>query len=219
MSFTRAKSTGWTAGIDKITASQINQIDVNQSRAVDGTGGGVYQPSAVIEIQGTAGLKINGSSSAARVQYGSRSLTRTQDGILINLNTGATYTPAAIGVGQQGAQLLERMPNGATLTAVTAYHNSGSATPPATPVQITVSKTDITTGTTSAIGATTPDPTAGASYGAHHGWSVSGLSEVIDRTKYVYKVIFDGEAGGGSSSTDWYGCTCTLTVTDQDEAP
>lgn len=47
MSFTRAKPAGWIAG-DEITAAQINQIDINQSRAVDGFAGGSYAPTAAL---------------------------------------------------------------------------------------------------------------------------------------------------------------------------
>lgn len=218
MSFSRAKSTGWTDNVDTITAAEMNQIDVNQSRALDGTAGGIYTPSAALDIRGTAGVIINGTGSATRLRYGSRSLTRTQDGMLVNIDTAVTsFTPISIGVGQQGIQMLERIPNGATLTLVSAYHDSGSATPPVTPVAMTVTKTDITTGTTTVVD-TSSDTTAGAAYGAHHRFDSAVLSLAIDRTKFVYKVVFDGEAGGGSSATNWFGCTCTFTVTDQDEA-
>lgn len=51
MSFTRAKPPGWVQG-DKLTPTQINHIDVNQSRAIDGTGGGLYTPVAPVRIDG-----------------------------------------------------------------------------------------------------------------------------------------------------------------------
>lgn len=50
MSFSRAKPAGWTASIDTITAAQINQIDINQSRALDGTNGGTYTLAAPLTL-------------------------------------------------------------------------------------------------------------------------------------------------------------------------
>ena len=46
MTFSRARPAGWTNDITTISAVEINQIDVNQSRAIDGNGGGPYTPSA-----------------------------------------------------------------------------------------------------------------------------------------------------------------------------
>ncbi len=58
MTFSRAKPLGYTDDLDVITAAQADQIDTNQSQAVDGVGGGTYSPGAPIEING-AGLSSN----------------------------------------------------------------------------------------------------------------------------------------------------------------
>jgi len=58
MSFTRANVAGW-APLEEFTAAQANTIDINQSRAIDGTGGGTYTPGAVILIAGTFGLELD----------------------------------------------------------------------------------------------------------------------------------------------------------------
>ncbi|MBU1785293.1 MAG: hypothetical protein KKG95_08160 [Candidatus Omnitrophica bacterium] len=51
MSFTRAKPLGWVQG-EKVTPTEINHIDVNQSRALDGTNGGLYTPASTLNILG-----------------------------------------------------------------------------------------------------------------------------------------------------------------------
>ncbi len=73
MSFTRAKPAGWTDDVDTVTAAELNQIDTNQSRAIDGNAGGTYTPSGAIAINGSAGFStgasnpvtINGTLAAA----------------------------------------------------------------------------------------------------------------------------------------------------------
>jgi len=52
MTFDRANPLGW-ALFEDLTSAQMNIIDTNQSRAIDGTFGGSYNPSGVINIDGT----------------------------------------------------------------------------------------------------------------------------------------------------------------------
>lgn len=63
MTFSRAKPTGWTDNVDTITATQINQIDLNQSRAIDGTAGGTYTPSGAVTLGGSAGVFIGAANT------------------------------------------------------------------------------------------------------------------------------------------------------------
>lgn len=63
MTFSRAKPTGWTDNVDTITAAQINQIDLNQSRAIDGNAGGTYIPSGALTLGGSAGVTISASNT------------------------------------------------------------------------------------------------------------------------------------------------------------
>lgn len=63
MTFSRAKPTGWTDNVDTITAAQINQIDLNQSRAIDGNAGGTYTPSGALTLGGSAGVTIGASNT------------------------------------------------------------------------------------------------------------------------------------------------------------
>lgn len=58
MSFSRVNPTGWNPG-DILKAIHITQIDMNQSRAVDGFAGGSYAPSAPLIFPGTEGVQIS----------------------------------------------------------------------------------------------------------------------------------------------------------------
>ena len=210
-----------------ISASTINSWRANMAKAVDGVGGsqGVAStPATEINIAGE-GLKISGTGDAARLKYGTRSLTRAQGGFLYNNDTNDSG-PYSIQIGapaENGIQYLERIPNGATLTTITAYHDRVNlGTMPTTRVTLAVFKRDLTTGTITQLGTTTEDPTANlAAYELHHGFAVAIGSggEVIDRTKCVYIAVFSGESGSFTSPTAWHGCTCSFSVTDQDEAP
>ena len=61
MTFTRALPAGWADGVDPITAAQLNQIDVNISRALDGSAGGTYEPQNALVIDGSAGVNVTTS--------------------------------------------------------------------------------------------------------------------------------------------------------------
>lgn len=69
--FTRANAFGWSQG-DKLTPVQINWIDVNQSRALDGVWGGNYTLGATLSLGGTGGLEIAGSGNAAWLMLSQR---------------------------------------------------------------------------------------------------------------------------------------------------
>ncbi len=53
MTFGRAKNQGWTNDVDTITGPELEILDVNQSRALDGTAGGVYSPSSELAVNGS----------------------------------------------------------------------------------------------------------------------------------------------------------------------
>ena len=220
-------STIFTDDLSVLTASTANSWRANMAKCLDVVGGsqGVAStPATEINIAGE-GLKISGTGDAARLKYGTRSLTRAQGGFLYNNDTNDSG-PYSIQIGapaENGIQYLERIPNGATLTTITAYHDRVNlGTMPTTRVTLAVFKRDLTTGTITQLGTTTEDPTANlAAYELHHGFAVAIGSggEVIDRTKCVYIAVFSGESGSNTSPTAWHGCTCGFSVTDQDEAP
>lgn len=63
MTFARVKPAGWTDDITTITAAELNGLDINQSRAIDGNAGGTYTPSGALAINGSAGFSIGASNT------------------------------------------------------------------------------------------------------------------------------------------------------------
>lgn len=88
MTFTRALPAGWADGVDAITAPQLNQIDVNISRALDGSAGGSYLPNVGITLDGSAGVNVTTSSRLTVVGSLAMSGTQTQTGGLILSGNG-----------------------------------------------------------------------------------------------------------------------------------
>lgn len=161
-------------------------------------------------------------AGTAKVKYVSRSITRAQGALLYNPITNV-WDVGSINIAADavGTQDLERIPDGATLTAVTTYHNrDNSGVMPGQRVILGLWKQNIVTGVLSAIGIVTTDPNATlGSYEPHHGFAITGLSEVIDRTAYTYYAVLSGETGADKTFTQWFGCTATFDVAHQDEAP
>lgn len=88
MTFTRARPAGWTDGVDAITAPQLNQIDVNISRALDGSAGGSYLPNVGITLGGSAGVNVTTSNTLTVAGTLAMSGTQTQTGGLILSGNG-----------------------------------------------------------------------------------------------------------------------------------
>lgn len=58
MTFSRVKPSGWATG-ERLTSTQMNNLDIDHARAVDGNAGGSYTPSSAIVIGGS-GLQVGG---------------------------------------------------------------------------------------------------------------------------------------------------------------
>lgn len=219
-------STPFTDDVSTVSADFLNNyVRTQLPKALDGVGGSVgvaSTPATKIEIAG-AGLELNGSGTAGRLQYGSRSATRVQSGPIENRNAGTFhYISAAIAAGQAAYQHLDRLPDDSVLTAVTIYFlRTPTGILPGTRVQVALFKTDVTTGTETTVVADTQDPTATIGpYETHHGVTLSvGGTETIDSTKYIYYVRVKGELAGNTSTITLYSATATYTITQQDEAP
>jgi len=105
MTFSRAKPTGWTDDLDTITAAQINQVDTNQSRAVDGTAGGLYTPSPPINIDGfnatTENLFIRGAQAQHPLRIDSTTVTdvaasAAPPGQILDITVDVYYIDASV---------------------------------------------------------------------------------------------------------------------------
>lgn len=200
-----------------------NYVRTQLPKCLDGVGGsdGIPStPTTKLQIYGL-GLELGGAT-APRLKYESRTIVRAQPPFLYN-SSASTWSigSASVGAAQLVVQECSKLPNGATLTSVRAYHNrpdSGSF--PVVRVTVQFKKRNIVTGTTTSIAGPTEDATAIlADYYAHHAAVLTIPNEVIDTTTNVYWVEFTGEDGGSSQTTVFSGCTCVFTVTEQDEAP
>lgn len=88
MTFARALPAGWADGVDPITAPQLNKIDVNISRALDGSAGGTYLPNGALVVDGSAGVNITTSNSIRVNGTMTMSGTQTQTGGLVLAGNG-----------------------------------------------------------------------------------------------------------------------------------
>lgn len=83
--------------------------------------------------------------------------------------------------------------DGATITSVNvAVKGGGAAHTPANPPIVRLHKIELATGVQTLIGSQT-DTAVGAAYVVNHDITISGLSEVADRTTYQYVVRIQGE--------------------------
>ncbi len=210
-----------TQNVTTIDADEINNAGAAIESALDGVGGSdgtPYTPATVLELGGL-GLKLSETTGAAsNLQLASRSVTRFQNipwiagsgdwtvlqgGMASNVTLG-DYLYVGLDV-----------PHGATLTSVTIYINPDGAHVglPANMPRIRVSKIGIG-GTETVIGVETTDATAFlVVYEAAHTITVSGLSEVIDRTAYRYNVRLQSESGANALAGMEYiltSTTCTV---------
>lgn len=198
---------GLTALAGQITSSITNLLAGNNTwDGVNTFDGGV----AITTNPIVAGTGIHYSMSSRSVTRSSSSMfTRVSDGLAF---AGSVAVPAS-----DQANTVLNLPHGATVTKFTWGHDPNNASPPAgTKVVGAVYKRHLTTGALTLIVSTT-DPTSGGSYGASHLFDSAAISEVIDRTTYVYLALLTGETGAGSDFTTWWGMTWTGTVTAIDD--
>lgn len=79
MAFSRVKPEGFVDDSDTITASEMNTIDINQSRAIDGLGGGTYLPLSPITIQGEEGIIYDCRGDGKQIRLSDRQIIRMQE--------------------------------------------------------------------------------------------------------------------------------------------
>jgi len=219
MSFTNPIS-GKVAGTTTITAAECNAIGVNSARAIDGTNGGTYTPTAVIDIGGAAGgLRLTETSGTpSRLQLTSRRVTRMMSGAgyVVPSGAGWAYDSVAPTAGafkyintSSGVECLLpiAVPDGATIREVKVYFQGGSghaAFPGGAPTMpiVNLLHYDITTATLTSLGTQSDtSATAGAYESATpHVITLTGLNHVVRRDIRRYFVEFTAEAGANFQS-------------------
>lgn len=225
MSFSRQGPTGgWVDNTTVITATQQNGIDVNQSRAVDGTAGGDYTPTGKIRIGGANGLEIYGTGAAANVQLSSRSVTRwlpancsTDDTAKWQATTNGKWVNGALG----GTLFWHAdLPHGQTIATITVRYigAGGHAGLPGTMPTISLIRVDSSgTGTVCGSIATDSSGTTG-DFQLAHDISATSIAHTIDRTLYRYHVAIVGESGANQLlGAIAISCSATCTVTGYTE--
>jgi hypothetical protein len=106
MTFTRANPGGWVPN-DPYTSAQANQVDINQSRAIDGFAGGTFSPSAIITLNQEIVI-----DATAAVGANATALTLTGKGNEPGISSTGGATSASGGVFTGGA------PNGNGLNGI-----------------------------------------------------------------------------------------------------
>lgn len=176
-------------------------------------------PTAATAYTGAKTFDNISVSATNHYKVSSRSVTRSQSAFMIDAVTslgsaGALLVPAN-GSGLQPVDL----PDGGTLTALLLMVDPTNSTPPAgTKIALILTAVDLTTGVQTQVVTSTTDLISGASYGAAHVFTASGLSVVIDRTTKRYYLSLVGETGTGAASCSWIGTRTTCTITQVDEA-
>ncbi len=114
--------------------------------------------------------------------------------------------------------MLNDLPHGATITAMTVYINPAShAALPANMPSLDFYKKARSTGTTTSVVAGVDDPSNLAIYPNYHGWSLAGLAEVIDCDANEYFAVVHAENGADSEINMMINSlVVTMTVTSVD---
>ena len=139
-------------------------------------------------------------------------------------NSGNRLQLTEAGFGDPNLTIHLDLPNGATLTGLGVGIDpvGGHGGLPSLLPSLAVFKMNMGDGSTTAIGAQVFDaPADVAAYELPHGFTRTGLSEVINRDSFRYFAIFQGE--GDASGPNFianlalFGCTATMTITVLDQ--
>ncbi len=227
MTLSLAKST-WSLR-ERLLYTDLNLLAVELLKAVDGNAGGTISPSAKISVQGSQGLEIAGTGSAARLRYASRNVARVIPAPVANRNANWLLSDAPLTcwwahntttAGQRLWWPLTGLPNGATLSSVElSCIGTTGGTLPATMPQYKVIKQDKDSTTQTDVFAFYADTSASnAAYTVDHKITKTGLSHTIDTEGSQYMLVVESPGGGGTTAGfTVYGIQVTCAVTDQSE--
>lgn len=233
---TKVWPAGLTDGVSKIPHGELEAIDTNQSKAINGDDGGAWSPSAAIVITGQ-GIQPTLTASqwpnfladvgAKRTEVRTSALTP-----VARLFVGGLLTSGSIVQGQAAGTVcttLLQLPHNATLTQVKAYikvgsgHNPGPGVPVNLP-NMSIQRLNAATGVlTDFLNAA--DPIAFPTPGSEAAWYAAGAiqswtytcnqNNVVDRTLYHFLLAITDETGSNSVAGNlYYGYEATFTVPD-----
>lgn len=197
MTLTRANALGWAPN-DQVTAIQLNHMDVEIEKAIDGAGGGPCSPVAQIEIGG-AGLKLDNGN---KLELDVREIEKT-------FAEGAYFALEADWIFNVGVWFNDTLdapifvpinpPVGSTIKSVNVRYQgaAGHAGLPASMPVVSLLKTTIATGGLSTV-ATQADTSANTTaFQAAHSITIGGLSEAVTGVA-TYNVQIDAESGANA---------------------
>jgi hypothetical protein len=225
MSFTRANVAGWANG-ERLTSTQMNQLDLDHSYAIDGNAGGTYTPSAAIIINGS-GIEFAGYSGANIVAAipGRSSSYKLE----VSLAQAGAIPADWSWSGSNGfwthdattANILSfsvRLPPLGKLSEVRAVVSgaAGHAALPAVMPQLQIRRAICTIGSAAiadnSLGTQLDTSASFAAYELNHEIAITGLNHTIVTTDSYY-IRFTGETGANSVSGLQLGkIYCVLTV-------
>lgn len=178
MAFSRANSGGWSPG-NKLTATQINTIDANQSNGID-------KRSGALEIDTRTALQRQSIVSA--IESGSWSL-----GEFAHQNTA---------IGGTAASLIFplRLPHGSTITAIQCWYDAGGghAALPSIMPKIELRECTLSTDTRNTVGSQSDTSASVAAFEARHTITLSGLSYTVDNSTKAIVALVTAEFGSNA---------------------
>lgn len=216
MTFPLIKVGGWADDVDTITGAQITALDTTHVNAIDGAGGGNYNPAVPVGIGGAAGglLLTETAGAASNIKLAAREANR-----LLSTTGRCSYAALANTWEIQATtgywwQILTGghvfidlpIPNGQRLDQVTVKYigAAGYANPgplPGTMPSVTVEKVDALGGITLAGPGPVLDPSGTiTAFKALHDITVPAINAVIDRATYVYRAKIMGDDGANFQS-------------------
>lgn len=193
MAFTRAKPAGWSSG-QPFTAAQVNQIDINQSRAVDGYAGGTYTPSSPLSLSNVQELGITSGTSVTRREILVASPTVASEWNASTsgywLTTVNTATSLIIPL---------RPPDGMELIIVgVAVRGATGHAWPIGSMPTMEFKSITMDGVTTTIGTDADGSSSAVDYEAWHALVLSPVSHTVDIVNNAYFLVVTSESGANA---------------------
>ena len=234
MAFSRANGGGWGANAE-VTTTQVNTIDADLSKAVDGAAGGSYAPTVALTVAGQGLQMTLGTAPSTWMQFaeGTRSITRSfaaqPVSFLVGAGLGASGFIGGNGTGGIFTRLLE-VPNNATIVSLKLYfkivigHLTMPAAGPGIQLQRFTSSTALPVNLIPAGAIFMTLPLLVSTY--ESGGAIQSLlytatqnnTAAARSTQQFFLTVFDEGGGGTIAGNIFYGFDLTYTLLDLEVA-
>ena len=233
MAFSRANGGGWGANAE-VTTTQVNTIDADLSKAVDGAAGGSYAPTVALTVAGQGLQMTLATAPSMWMQFaeGTRSITRSFASQPVSFLSGGAGLGASGYVGGNGGGIFIRLlevPNNATVVSLKLYfkivigHLTMPAVGPSIQLQRFTSSTALPVNLVPAAISMTL-PLLVATY--ESGGAIQSLLYTATQnntaaargTQQFFLTVFDEAGGGALAGNIFYGFDLTYTLLDLEVA-